>query len=151
MKGKQFVFVPPETPEETPEKRQESRLKREPNMFISFRKDMMRYKPYNMPMTKYSQLVSGWWKKLSKDKKSELQKQYQIKRDHNRHVKLNQVQTQGESLSKVENIEMQYQLISYQTQAPADIEYYYVYGYDPDFNYCYVEPVPVQDLVLLDI
>ncbi|CAI2170842.1 7399_t:CDS:2 [Funneliformis geosporum] len=51
-------------------------------MFISFRKEMMKYKPYNnMPMTKYSKFVSERWKNLSEEAKVELQRQYQINRD----------------------------------------------------------------------
>ncbi|CAI2172126.1 3997_t:CDS:1 [Funneliformis geosporum] len=46
-----------------------------------YRKDMMKHKPHNMPMTKYSKLVSEWWKKLSADEKAKLQRQYQIDRD----------------------------------------------------------------------
>jgi len=69
-----FQFSETETSEKKPKKRK-------PNMFISYRKEMMRYKPHNMPMTKYSKLVSEWWKNLPKDKKTELQRNYQINRD----------------------------------------------------------------------
>ncbi|CAI2183148.1 7196_t:CDS:1 [Funneliformis geosporum] len=55
--------------------------RRKPNMFIMYRKDMMKHKPHNMPMTKYSKLVSEWWKKLSADEKAQLQRKYQIDRD----------------------------------------------------------------------
>ncbi|CAI2170197.1 19546_t:CDS:1 [Funneliformis geosporum] len=56
-------------------------VKRLPNMFISYRNDMMTKKPHNMPMTEYSRLVSKWWKELSESKKSELQMRYHIDRD----------------------------------------------------------------------
>ncbi|CAG8542466.1 4615_t:CDS:1 [Funneliformis mosseae] len=35
-----------------------------------YRKDMMKHKPHNMPMTKFSKLVSEWWKKLPVDEKA---------------------------------------------------------------------------------
>ncbi|CAG8521771.1 973_t:CDS:1, partial [Funneliformis mosseae] len=60
---------------------EEKPKKRTPNMFILFRKEMMRYKPYNMQMTKYSKIVSEKWKKLSEVEKNELQRRYQINRD----------------------------------------------------------------------
>ncbi len=50
-------------------------------MFISYRKDMMRNKPYNIPMTEFSKLVSEQWKRLTRDEKTELQRKYQINRD----------------------------------------------------------------------
>src|SRR3990170_3872282 len=59
----------------------EKRKKREPNMFISYRKEMMRYKPYNMKMSEFSKLASERWKGLTKDEKTELQRKYQINRD----------------------------------------------------------------------
>ncbi|CAG8627707.1 941_t:CDS:2 [Funneliformis caledonium] len=55
--------------------------KREPNMFILYRKEMMRDKPYNMTMVRFSKLVSEKWKRLSEDEKTELQRRYQINRD----------------------------------------------------------------------
>src|ERR1043165_7812351 len=57
------------------------RRKREPNMFIAFRKEMMKFKPYNMKMTEFSKIVSKKWKNLTKDEKTELQRKYQINRD----------------------------------------------------------------------
>ncbi|CAG8665445.1 1550_t:CDS:1, partial [Funneliformis caledonium] len=55
--------------------------RRRPNMFISYRKEMMKRKPPNMQMTDYSKLVSEWWKKLSANEKAKLQRRYQIERD----------------------------------------------------------------------
>ncbi len=75
--------------------------RREPNMFISYRKEMMRYKPYNIPMTKFSKLVSEKWKQLSEEEKTELQRQYQINSDQKRKntVHVNDIDTDrmGES------------------------------------------------------
>src|SRR6266542_662545 len=71
-----FHFFDPET-----SKMSKKRKKREPNMFISYRKDMMRNKPYNIPMTEFSKLVSEQWKRLTRDEKTELQRKYQINRD----------------------------------------------------------------------
>jgi len=73
-----FHFFEPET-----SKASEKKKKRKPNMFISYRNEMLKYKPYNMPMSEFSKLASEWWKKLSKDEKVELQKIYQINRDRN--------------------------------------------------------------------
>ncbi|CAG8715427.1 8333_t:CDS:1 [Funneliformis caledonium] len=72
-----FYFIEPETlssPEKIPKRRK-------PNMFIMYRKDMMKYKPHNMPMTKYSKLVSAWWKNIPAEEKARLQRRYQIDRD----------------------------------------------------------------------
>ncbi|CAG8562397.1 14603_t:CDS:1, partial [Funneliformis mosseae] len=60
---------------------EEKPKKRIPNMFISYRNEMMKYKPNNIQMTKYSQLMSEKWKELSEIDKTELQRQYQINRD----------------------------------------------------------------------
>ncbi|CAG8450790.1 12346_t:CDS:2 [Funneliformis mosseae] len=57
----QFHFFEPEKSE----KRMNKPKKREPNMFISYRKEMMKHKPPNMQMTEYSKLVSKWWRNLS--------------------------------------------------------------------------------------
>ncbi|CAG8665917.1 2209_t:CDS:1, partial [Funneliformis caledonium] len=59
----------------------EKKRKREPNMFISYRKEMMERKPPNMSMTKYSKLVSYWWRKIPENEKAERKRQYQINRD----------------------------------------------------------------------
>ncbi|CAI2167380.1 5193_t:CDS:1 [Funneliformis geosporum] len=74
---KKFYFIEPKTPKAINDKKK----KRTPNMFILYRKEMMKYKPYNMQMTKYSKLVSEKWKELSEVEKNELQRRYQIKRD----------------------------------------------------------------------
>ncbi|CAG8665472.1 1552_t:CDS:1 [Funneliformis caledonium] len=72
-----FVFIEPDTLSST----EKAPKKRKANMFIMYRKDMMKYRPHNMPMTKFSKLVSEWWKNLSVDEKARLQRQYQIDRD----------------------------------------------------------------------
>ncbi|CAG8456385.1 14926_t:CDS:1 [Funneliformis mosseae] len=74
-----FHFLEPETSNRTIK---EKPKKKEPNMFILFRKEMMKYKPYNnIPMTKYSKFVSEIWKNLSEIEKLYLQRKYQINRD----------------------------------------------------------------------
>ncbi|CAG8593806.1 17049_t:CDS:1 [Funneliformis caledonium] len=60
--------------------------KRLANIFITYRKEMMKKKPHNMPMTEYSRLVSKWWKELSEPKKSELQRRYHIDRDRKQYL-----------------------------------------------------------------
>ncbi|CAI2167378.1 5192_t:CDS:2 [Funneliformis geosporum] len=45
------------------------------------RAEMMRDKPYNMTMVRFSKLVSEKWKELSENEKTELQRRYQINRD----------------------------------------------------------------------
>ncbi|CAG8594661.1 9550_t:CDS:1 [Funneliformis caledonium] len=60
------------------------------NMFISYRKEMMIYKPHNMSMTEYSKLVSSWWKKIPNEVKTELQRRYQINRDQKLQNKVNE-------------------------------------------------------------
>ncbi|CAG8605245.1 16516_t:CDS:1 [Funneliformis caledonium] len=77
-----FYFIEPETLSST----EKSPKRRKPNMFIMYRKDMMKYKPHNMPMTKYSKLVSGWWKNIPAEEKARLQRRYQIDRDQKRNV-----------------------------------------------------------------
>ncbi|CAG8578031.1 14205_t:CDS:1 [Funneliformis mosseae] len=72
-----FHFFEPETSKGSEKKIR----KREPNMFILYRKEMMRDKPYNMTMVRFSKLVSEKWKQLSEDEKTELQRRYQINRD----------------------------------------------------------------------
>ncbi|CAI2171557.1 1828_t:CDS:1 [Funneliformis geosporum] len=57
--------------------------RRLPNMFISYRKEMMKHKPSKMPMGEYSRLVSKWWKQLSESDKSKWQRRYHISRDQN--------------------------------------------------------------------
>ncbi len=80
-----FHFFEPETSKVSEKKKSKISIKkkREPNMFISYRKEMMRYKPYNMAMTKYSKLVSKWWRNLSENEKTKWQRKYQINRDQN--------------------------------------------------------------------
>ncbi|CAI2165534.1 14857_t:CDS:1 [Funneliformis geosporum] len=102
--SKEFIFV-----SETPERR-EARSKREPNMFIMFRKNMMKHKPPNMTMRQYSKLVSKWWEKLSIDKKDELRRQYQIQRDRKKEKGRNEHRVNFNTV---------------QTQVPADITYLY--------------------------
>ncbi len=77
----QFHFFEPETLKES--KKNRGPKKREPNMFISFRNEMVKFKPYNIPMKIYSKQVSELWKGLSKDEKTKLQRIYQINRDQN--------------------------------------------------------------------
>src|ERR1044071_10056165 len=57
------------------------RPRREPNMFITFRKEMMNHRPRNMPMKSYSKWIAIQWKNLPNDVKDQLQRKYQIKRD----------------------------------------------------------------------
>ncbi|CAG8667289.1 2062_t:CDS:1 [Funneliformis caledonium] len=55
--------------------------KRTPNMFISYRNEMMKDRPLNIPMTKFSRMVSKEWKKLSEYEKAKWQRKYHISRD----------------------------------------------------------------------
>jgi len=57
------------------------RKPRKPNIFIIYRKNMMKCKPYKMSMTDYSKLVSKWWKDLPKEEKAKMLKEYHIDRD----------------------------------------------------------------------
>src|ERR1044072_9091900 len=75
-------FLEPET-SEMPEK-MKKRGKREPNMFILYRKDMIKDQPHNMSMTELSKLASERWKRLSDHDKAQLQRSYQISRDRKR-------------------------------------------------------------------
>ncbi|CAG8665093.1 1854_t:CDS:1 [Funneliformis mosseae] len=59
--------------------------KKKPNMFFIYRSEMMKFRPSNIPMKSYSKQVSGWWKKLSRENKDELQRRYQINRDQKSH------------------------------------------------------------------
>ncbi|CAG8526327.1 8275_t:CDS:2 [Funneliformis mosseae] len=45
-----FVFIEPDTLSST----EKAPKKRKANMFIMYRKDMMKYRPHNMPMTKFN-------------------------------------------------------------------------------------------------
>ncbi|CAI2167381.1 5194_t:CDS:2 [Funneliformis geosporum] len=72
-----FYFVEPET-SETLEKKNR---KREPNMFISYRKERMKGRPHNITMTEFSKIVSEEWKKLSEEEKAKWQRKYHINRD----------------------------------------------------------------------
>ncbi|CAI2170845.1 5389_t:CDS:1 [Funneliformis geosporum] len=53
-----------------------------------------------MPMTKYSKLVSEWWKRLSADEKAKLKRQYQIDRDQKLLKEVNAIE-----VAKTEEIE----------------------------------------------
>ncbi|CAG8591258.1 3066_t:CDS:1 [Funneliformis mosseae] len=55
--------------------------KRHPNMFFLYRKDMMRYRPYNISMSEFSKTVSEKWKELSEDQKIRWQRKYHERRD----------------------------------------------------------------------
>src|ERR1043165_3392010 len=66
------------------------RPRREPNMFITYRKEMMNHRPRNMPMKSYSKWIAIHWKNLSNDEKAQLQRKYQIKRDKKAKISLSE-------------------------------------------------------------
>src|ERR1044072_6088228 len=68
-------------PEKALKKENKKQKKREPNMFIAYRNEMMKSKPQNITMAKFSKLVSIKWKQLSKEEKDQWQRRYQINRD----------------------------------------------------------------------
>ncbi|CAI2188487.1 8139_t:CDS:2 [Funneliformis geosporum] len=75
-----LIIIPFPTPE-TSENQNKIRKKREPNIFITYRNEMMKKKPLNMTMTEYSKLVSDWWRKIPEYEKAKRKRQYQINRD----------------------------------------------------------------------
>ncbi|CAI2181475.1 20141_t:CDS:1 [Funneliformis geosporum] len=55
--------------------------RRSPNMFILYRKEMMKYRPKNIKMTEFSKIVSRKWHNLSEYEKNIWQRRYHINRD----------------------------------------------------------------------
>ncbi|CAI2181479.1 20143_t:CDS:1, partial [Funneliformis geosporum] len=55
--------------------------KKKPNMFILYRTEMLKYKPYNITMTEFSKMMSKEWRELPDYEKSKWQKYYHIIRD----------------------------------------------------------------------
>ncbi|CAG8591261.1 3067_t:CDS:2 [Funneliformis mosseae] len=96
-----LYFFAPET-SKTLVRKDETSKKRKPNMFILYRTDMLKYRPNNITMTEFSKQISAKWKNLSEREKAELQKKYQIKRDQNLNMFIDDVDTnQGGGASKV--------------------------------------------------
>ncbi|CAG8631040.1 4447_t:CDS:1 [Funneliformis caledonium] len=58
-----------------------SEMKKEPNMFMLYRKEMMNHRRPNTPMTEFSKLVSKEWKNLSDHEKMKWKRNYQTSRD----------------------------------------------------------------------
>src|ERR1043165_7969242 len=57
------------------------RKKRKPSCFMLFRQEMMKVRPRNITMVKYSKQVSKMWHNLPQNKKNYWKKLYEIYRD----------------------------------------------------------------------
>ncbi|CAG8673041.1 8208_t:CDS:1, partial [Funneliformis mosseae] len=71
-----LMFIPHDT-----DTRRQTNRKKAPNMFILYRKDMMRTKPPMMTMTKFSKVISIKWKNLPDYEKAKWQRKSQLIRD----------------------------------------------------------------------
>ncbi|CAI2184733.1 12831_t:CDS:1 [Funneliformis geosporum] len=87
-----LYFLEPVT-SKTLERRDDTPKKRTPNMFISYRTEMLKFKPNNITMTEFSKQISTKWKNLSVEEKAELQKKYQISRENLRYMSIDVVIT----------------------------------------------------------
>ncbi|CAI2181708.1 15889_t:CDS:1 [Funneliformis geosporum] len=101
-----YHFFEPENP-----KMNNSPRRRKPNMFIIYRKEMMKFKPSNIKMTEYSKLVSEWWKNHSIDEKWKLQRQYQIDRDQESQHTSNEIAEEGTDSNIINSIYFAYYLL----------------------------------------
>ncbi|CAI2165407.1 8995_t:CDS:1 [Funneliformis geosporum] len=56
-------------------------MKKEPNMFLLYRREMMKHRRPNVSMTEFSKFVSKEWKNLSDHEKMKWKRNYQMSRD----------------------------------------------------------------------